>query len=239
MIASLLGAAAFLTIFPVRSRTAPIGQSALFFPLIGAALGAMGAFLLRFIGAFLPADLATLLVLAFLACVTGGLHEDGFADVLDAFRAGRPRDRILTILKDSRIGAHGALALVLVSLIRWRSLTALSVDPLTALPAVLALSRSSMVILAWLTPPAGIGLGFAFSRTLNTAIAITVIIQALAWAWFSGAALLLVWGTSVILVCSRWYYVRRIGGVTGDCLGATCLLVETWGLILFACQRCM
>ena len=51
--------------------------------------------------------------------------------------------------------------------------------------------------------------------------------------------LLLIWGATIIVVGSSVYYNRRIGGVTGDCLGATCLLVETWGLALFSCQRCM
>ena len=239
MIARLLGAAQFLTVLPVRGRTAPTGQSAIFFPLIGAVMGAAGGLFLQVAGSFLPQTIAALLALSVWALLSGGLHEDGFADVVDAFRSGRSRDKILSILKDSRIGAHGALALILITLIRWQALSAIVSEPVRALAAIFAVSRSSLVVLAWVTPPAGGGLGFEFSRTLNTVVAIAVIIQACIFSFFSGAGVLLVWGGSIIVLCARIYFMRRIGGATGDCLGATGLLVETWGLILFTCQRCM
>jgi adenosylcobinamide-GDP ribazoletransferase len=239
MIARLLGAIQFLTVLPVRRRTAPVGQSAILFPIIGAALGATGAILLDAADIFLPNTISALLVLCFWAVISGGLHEDGFADVADALRAGRSREKMLAILKDSRIGAHGALALVFISLVRWQALSAIAGDPTRALAAILALSRASLVVVAWITPPSGDGLGYEFSRTLNTVIAVCVIIQACVFAFFSGAGVLLVCGGSIIILCARLYFMRRIGGVTGDCLGATSLIVETWGLVLFTCQRCM
>lgn len=239
MIARLLGAIQFLTILPVRAHTAPPGQSALFFPCVGAALGAAGGLTLRALDGFVPHSIAALLVLGFWALLTGGLHEDGLADVADAMRSGRSREKILAILKDSRIGAHGALALILIEMARWQSLATLAAEPAPALAAVLSVSRASMVALAWISPPAGDGLGFIFSRTLTTPVALAVIFQALIFSFFSGAATLLLWGASLIVIGARFYFRRRLGGVTGDCLGATCLLVETWGLLLFACQRCM
>ena len=240
MIARLLGAVQFLTIVPVRSETPPPGQCAAFFPLVGAGLGALGGALMLYAGyALVPAPLAALLVLGFWAAVTGGLHEDGLADVADAFRAGRSRERILAILKDSRIGAHGALALILLTLLRWQVLSAMAGEPVRALTATLAVSRASLAGLAWISAPAGGGLGFEFSRSLTTTGVVIAIVQAIVWSYFSGAGVMLIWGATVIVVASSVYYNRRIGGVTGDCLGATCLLVETWGLALFSCQRCM
>jgi adenosylcobinamide-GDP ribazoletransferase len=240
MIARLLGAIQFLTVLPVHSRTAPPGQSALFFPLVGAALGAAGGLVLEVARTFVPVEIAALLVICFWALITGGLHEDGFADVADAFRAGRPREKILAILKDSRIGAHGGLALVLISLVRWQALSSnAAVNPSLALAASLAVSRASMVVVAWLTPPAGSGLGFEFSRTLNTSTAIGVLLQAFLWAAFSGTGILLLWYTSLVIAGGRIYFTRRIGGVTGDCLGACALVVETGVLLLFTCLRCM
>ena len=182
---------------------------------------------------------AALIVLSFWALITGGLHEDGFADVADALRAGRSRETMLAILKDSRIGAHGTLALILISLLRWQALGSIAVNPLFPLAAIFAVSRASLVLLAWISPPAGTGLGFEFSRSLNSTSAIIVAAQGILWSAFSGVGTLLLWGAFVIIVIARKYYVRRIGGVTGDCLGATCLIVETWGLILFTCRRCM
>jgi adenosylcobinamide-GDP ribazoletransferase len=239
MIPRILGAIQFLTVIPVHSRTASPGESALFFPLVGAAMGVAGGWMLEVTRGAISWSLVALLVLTAWALLTGGLHEDGFADVADAFRIHRPPEKIFAILKDSRVGAHGALALVLISLVRWQALTSIAAGPVLALAAVLAVSRASMVCLAWIAPPAGGGLGFEFSRTLSSAAAIGALAQAIFWSYFSGAAVLLLWGTTVIVLCARVYFVRRIGGVTGDCLGATSLLVETWGLVLFTCQRCM
>lgn len=240
MIARLLGAIQFLTIIPVRRRTASPGECAVFFPLVGAVLGAAGGVLLLYAGyASIPRTLSALLVLVFWAVLTGGLHEDGLADVADAVRAGRSRERILAILKDSRIGAHGALALILITLVRWQMLTAMAAEPIRALTATFAVSRASLAGLAWISAPAGGGLGFQFARSLTTTNVILAILQAILWSYLSGAGTLLIWGASIIVVSSSAYYHRRIGGVTGDCLGATCLLVETWGLALFTCQRCM
>jgi adenosylcobinamide-GDP ribazoletransferase len=239
MIGRLLGAFQFLTVLPIRRATAAAGESALFFPLVGWALGFAGGLLLQSTRTFIPTPLASLVVLAFWAFLTGALHEDGFADVFDGFRAGRPRERILAILKDSRIGAHGALALVLVTVLRWQALISFVGDPVRSLSAIFAVSRASIAALAWISPPAGDGLGFEFSRTLTGAIVMGAILQALFFACFGGAALLLCGGTVLIVLAARRYFVARIGGVTGDCLGATGFLVETWGFVLFACQRCM
>ncbi|MDZ4798973.1 MAG: adenosylcobinamide-GDP ribazoletransferase, partial [Bryobacteraceae bacterium] len=130
MIPRLLGAIQFLTIIPVRTQTANPGQSALFFPLVGAALGIAGACALIASRGYLPWSLASLLVLALWSLITGGLHEDAVADVADAVRAWRTPEHIHAILKDSRIGAHGATALIFLLLIRWQALAAITADPL-------------------------------------------------------------------------------------------------------------
>jgi adenosylcobinamide-GDP ribazoletransferase len=239
MIPRFLGAVQFLTTVPIRRKVSSPGESAIFFPVIGASLGASGGAAFHVLSSFLPHSVAALIVFAMWALVTGGLHEDGLADVVDAFRAGRPRDKILAILKDSRIGAHGALALILISLTRWQALTAITVNPVLSLAALFAVSRSSLALIAWISPPAGSGLGFEFSRALTSTTAVIVLSQGILWAAFSGAGVLLLSGALVIIVIAREYFIRRIGGVTGDCLGATCLVIETWGLILFTCRRCM
>lgn len=239
MIARLLGAIQFLTILPVRGPTAPPGQSALFFPLVGAALGVAGGVLLQAGRGFLSPSLAAVLVVAFWALLTGGLHEDGFADVADAFRAGRAREKIFAILKDSRIGAHGALALILISIVRWQALSGFVGDPMRSLSAVLAVSRATLAGLAWISPPAGDGLGFEFSRTLSGAVAVGAILQAIFFAYMGGAGTIFLGVAVLLVVGARKYFMSRIGGVTGDCLGATCLIVETSGLVLFSCHRCI
>jgi adenosylcobinamide-GDP ribazoletransferase len=240
MIRTLLGAVQFLTVLPVRGSTAPPGKSALFFPLVGAWLGILGAALLDSIRYQIPFTLAALLVLAFWALITGGLHEDGFTDCADAFRAGRSRDRILAILKDSRIGAHGALALVLSTLIRWQALSAIAVDPVAALAAAQGLPRAAAVAMAWVTPPAGAGLGFTLSSTMTTPVALAAIAQGLLLAaWCGGLlSLILITGAVMIVAAARRYFMLRIGGVTGDCMGALAHVVEIFCLVVFTCRSC-
>jgi adenosylcobinamide-GDP ribazoletransferase len=239
MIARLLGAIQFLTILPVRGSTAPPGGCALFFPLVGAALGGAGAYALIGLRELIPPTLAALLVLSLWSLVTGGLHEDGFADVADAFRAGRSTERIFAILKDSRIGAHGAVALILITLVRWQGLGAIAADPIGGLSATFAISRAAMVATAWTTPPAGSGLGLEFSKHLTTVGALFAILTALIFAALAPAGLLLAWVATVVVFGARAYFMRRIGGVNGDCLGAVSLVVETCGLVVLTCQRCI
>lgn len=240
MIARLLGAVQLLTIVPVRTRTATPGASALFFPLVGAALGAAGGSLLEIGRGYLPFTLLALLVLGMWTLITGGLHEDGLADCADAFRAWRRPERILEILKDSRIGAHGAIALLMLVLVRWQALSALSIEPVPALAAALALGRAAVVALAWCAPPATAGSGGDFAATLTTPVAVLAILQGVAFALWPGArvASFLLGGTTAIVLLARAYFTKRIGGFTGDCLGATEQIVETWCLIIYTCRPC-
>lgn len=241
MIDRLLGAVQFLTIIPVRSSTTEPGRSALFFPVVGALLGAIGGLALEALRGWLPVGISTLLILAFWTLVTGGLHEDGFADVVDAFRAWRSPEKIHEILKDSRIGAHGAIALILLTLIRWQSLTSIVLSPVAALAATLAISRTAIVALVWVTPPAGSGSASRFAANLSTATAVAAVAQGFAFAFLPGpiAASWILGASATVVFLARAWFLRRIGGVTGDCLGATSQVVETICLVLFTCRPCM
>ncbi len=234
----LLGAIQFLTLVPVPMRTTEPGKAALFFPLVGAGLGAAGALLLLVLGPHLPVELRTLLVVVFWVVVTGALHEDGLADVADAVRAGRTRERMLEILKDSRVGTFGALALVASVTLRWQALAGLRLDYMPALVAVMTLSRASIVVLARIARPATDGLGSQFAARVSTATTLAAVLQGVAAAlwcgWLAGAAL--VAATALVVVVARWYFQRRLGGVTGDCLGATSQVVEMVLLGMLACQ---
>ncbi|RPI41198.1 MAG: adenosylcobinamide-GDP ribazoletransferase [Hyphomicrobiaceae bacterium] len=212
-----LGAIQFLTVLPVRGKTAEPARAAIYFPLVGALLGA-AAWLV-------PTALGKL---AFLIFITGGLHEDGLADVADAVREGRPAERILAILKDSRIGTYGALALIFSILFRWQ---ALETATLPRLVAALAVSRAAMVMLAYVSHPTGSGLGAAFVSGVRRWAVALVAMQAVAAAalcGWEGAAMLAAAGVSVALL--RAWFHARIGGVTGDCLGAAEQVTQTLAL---------
>src|SRR5262245_55001375 len=116
----LVAAFAFLTRLPVWAgplRDADLGRSVSFFPLVGLVLGLVLTGLGSLMSGALSPPLAATLLVALLAGMTGGLHLDGVADVFDALGGGRgDRKRMLDIMRDSRIGAHGAAALVLLLL---------------------------------------------------------------------------------------------------------------------------
>jgi adenosylcobinamide-GDP ribazoletransferase len=244
MIERFLGAVQFLTVLPVRGRTASPGAAAVFFPLVGAMLGASAGFVLSICSAGLGQPMGALLAVAWLMAITGCLHEDGLADVADAVRAGRTREKMMAILKDSRIGTYGAVALVLSVAVRWQALAQTAVHPVSGVEAGLAaavgLSRTSLVALAALTPGIGTGLGQAFAADCSRGVLISAVAQAVAIAGLAAVfmggryAFAMLAASGTIVWCARSWFTRRLGGVNGDCLGATCQAVEMVNMVILA-----
>jgi adenosylcobinamide-GDP ribazoletransferase len=233
---TFLAAVSFLTIIPAPGNNIPPGRAAIFFPLVGALLGAAGAGIFIAASFILPATIAALLAVTFWTAISGVLHEDGLADVADAMRAGRTRERMLAILKDSRIGTYGAVAIVLSLVARWQALEHVPAPRiLEACIVAQTLPRAAMVALAWLSRPSGDGLGYAFSSTLTTTGSLIAIAQgliAMLLGWRPGLLILL--AAYLIIRGARTYFYKRIGGINGDCLGATEQLLEIFILIFFA-----
>ena len=204
----LRAAIRFLTILPVSGGDAPPGRAAAFFPLVGAMLGAAGASVYLLVEAAFPASIAALATVAFWIAISGVLHEDGLADVADAVRAGRTRERMLAILKDSRIGTFGAVAILLSVLARWQALESLATPRvLEAMIASQAVPRAAMVAMTWCSRPAGSGLGFALSSTLSTPVALVAIAQGVA------AALLCGWRPGLMIIAGSVLIVQAARGL--------------------------
>lgn len=220
---AILSAFQFLTVLPIRRGTAAPAAGAVFFPVVGAAIALL---------AWLIPD--ALWRLAFLVVITGGIHEDGLADVADAVRAGRTPEKILAVMKDSHIGAYAALALIFSVLMRWQALQHVT---LAGLIAAEVLSRSALVLLAFTSKPAGAGLGAAFCGEIRGWAVALVVLQAGIAAGLCGwrtGAILAGLTAAVVLILRLWFHAR-VGGVTGDCLGATqqvteivCLRASSW-----------
>jgi len=210
------------------------------FPLIGAGVGAVGAGVLLGAAAWWPPAVAAVLALVATVALTGGFHEDGLADTFDALGGVVSRERALVIMKDSRIGSYGALALGLSLLLRAALLAALlAFSPLLAAAGVVAahmLARTAAVGVMVALPYGG-DAEHAKAKPLATEVGAPLLGGALAWAligsvgaWALGAplwALLAAWAaaaaTSVLM--AAWLR-RRLGGFTGDGLGATEQLAE-------------
>lgn len=217
-----------LTRVPLASASAPTAQalawSAVFYPLVGLLLGAAGVVVYLLAVSFFPASVAALLVLALWILLTGALHEDGVADTFDAFGSQRSRDEILRVMKDSHMGVYGALAIAISLLLRWQTLAALPMgESVAALVASQVFPRAGIVMLAFLAGPASGGTGGAFAAALR--------MKHVVFAWLLAAVLLVPlqeWRAMmavmsvclVIVVAARRYFHRRLGGITGDCLGA-------------------
>lgn len=219
----------FLTVLPVPAPHVPPGAAAVWFPLAGALIG------LAVAAAWHTPLHATTAMLA-AVILTGGLHEDGLADVSDAVRAHRSRERMLEILKDSHIGAYGAVAIVLSILVRWHAMSLLSGEVWWKIVCAFTASRAAMVVLAAWAPPVGAGLGQAFRTSLPRHAVPLVIAQAAAvplaisgaQGWYA------LGGVAVTIVVLRAWFLRRLGGVTGDCLGFQCQAAEAAALVVLA-----
>lgn len=234
-----------LTRIPVPSRLAPtrvpdsrtLALSTLFYPLVGAVLGLLGWAAYAACGKLLTPGWSAAAALALWALATGALHEDGLADCADAFGSQRSREEIFRVLKDSRIGAYGALALMLAVLIRWQALAGLRAELVgAALVASQVLPRVALAATAWLAGPAGEGSGGALAAGIQTrhwlaSSAVAGLVLVRFWSWDLAAAA--VASCAVVLVAAI-YFRRSIGGVTGDCLGATAVLCEIAVLAVYS-----
>ena len=235
----VVAAFAFLTRLPVWRgplRDVDLGRSVSFFPLVGLLLG----FVLTGVAAALAGSMAPWLVAVLLAVLlaglTGGLHLDGFADVFDALGGGRgDRARMLEIMRDSRIGAHGAAALNLLLIAKVAALAqAAERRDLLSLLAFPTIARWLAALLVVLFPYARTeGVGRAFSGEagrLQAAIATVIAVVTIA---ALGAPLMLpALGTAVIVFAFAFWLHRRLGGLTGDVYGAAIELGEVSMLVL-------
>jgi cobalamin 5'-phosphate synthase/cobalamin synthase len=227
---SLLAAIAFLTRIPIRRAfsTEETARASAWFPLIGGLLGALYAAIWFGATRLVPAYVAAVLVLIAEALLTGALHFDGLADTADGFGGGRTRDDVLRIMRDHAIGTYGAIALALMLLLTAACLVALKTPLLVAywLIAGGALGRWAIVLMSRALPYARLSNAVSAHIGTRELILATVPVCALGfllrWQALLAAAL-----TLLVAIALGWYFRRRIGGVTGDTLGATAQICET------------
>lgn len=232
MLRPLLCAIGFLTRIPVPSASfsqAELARSAGFFAWVGALLGALLWALGALVVPALGERLSALLVVAAWAWLTGGLHLDGLADSVDGLSGGRGQPaRILEIMRDSRIGSHGALALVLLVLLKTYALEGLlSFDMAgVCLAPVLARFLCSALIVGFPYVREE-GLGAAFRGRVGR-LELSLGVPPLAAAvWLAGPSA--VWGVLAGTAAALWLalrFRRRIAGLTGDVYGAAIELAE-------------
>jgi adenosylcobinamide-GDP ribazoletransferase len=233
----LLVAARYLTIVPVRGPAdvdgLALGRSAPWFPVVGLALGVALALTDRLTAWLFPALLGALLTVTVWKLLTGGLHLDGLADCLDGLVAGDAEHR-LRVMRDSRIGAFGAVGLILFLLLEIAALAELAGGVrwrvLLVAPAI---GRAMPALLSLCCPAVPGGRGAAFSAgvqrsTVLVALAVTGVIAVAALG--SGGLIALVVASLVSVGLGR-FFTSRLGGITGDVLGAAVEVAELAALL--------
>jgi adenosylcobinamide-GDP ribazoletransferase len=241
----LFTACRYLTAVPVplAGEAGDLGRAAAWFPIVGVGLGALLAGAAVAAAFVAPPLVGAVLLVALWAGLTGGLHLDGLADTLDGLGGGWSREEALAIMRDPTTGAYGVTGIVLV--------LAFKIAALASLPAGVAwrvlllapiLGRIAPLLLVRLCPPArDEGAGSAFARSLRP----SALASAVAIGGVAALACMGVWGVlaGLVMVAQTTgfalYLRRRLGGFTGDCLGALVESTEacTVGLAAIAASR--
>lgn len=244
--AGLLGALRFLTRMPLpRPHDIPHRRVVPWFPLAGAIIGAtLGASAVGLTEILSPLLAATIAVVVGVM-LTGAFHEDGLADIADAFGGGWDREQRLTILKDSRHGTYGVAALCCSIVVRVAAAATIAGEPhgnavmFAGFVAAHTLARAAAVgVLGFVRPaaPDVQGLGVAAGRELRPLVTVAsiaggVLLVAIATGWWVGPLAI---AAMVGALAVAGLAVRKIGGVVGDVLGAAEQVAECLVLIAVA-----
>lgn len=240
----VLAAFSFLTRLPVPAtpaRAEDLGRSVAFYPLVGLALGLGAGGLCAVLAGTVSPFLAATLAVGLLAALTGGLHLDGLADLFDGLGGGRgDRARILAIMRDGRIGAHGATALILVLIAKVAAVAELAARgnlvPLVLFPCLARWAVTPLVAFLPYARSEGIGRAFV-GHTGTREVAIASATAALAVGLSGGALVVPALGAGLLTGAFGVTIARKLGGLTGDVYGAAIELAEVTCLTVAAAMH--
>ena len=242
-----LTAMQFLTRLPVPHidgfQASELSRSARFFPLVGALIGSIGVGVWWLSSMCFPPSVAVGLMMSASLLLTGAFHEDGFADVCDGFGAGRTRDAVLSIMKDSRVGTYGAIGISMMLGLKW---SVLASHPRATFPAIVigahVTSRWCAIGLIWrlryVRTDADAkskslvgnlsGADWLLSGTLGALALLPVflLVDPAAEPRLALAVLAALAFSAASTLLAGAYFRIRIGGYTGDCLGAAQQIAE-------------
>ena len=226
-------ALAFFTRIPciswAGSSDDELNHAVRYFPLIGIFVGLTAALVFLLAASLLPQTLAVLLSMSATLLLTGAFHEDGLADAVDGLGGGWSPEQILSIMKDSRVGSYGVVALVMVLLLKFQTLAAIEVSLIpAALVAGHALSRfAAVMLIAVQDYVRDTGKAKPLAQQITSG-------ECLLAAGFGLVPLILfpvnlIWAISPVVLIWFWFSRKlrqQLGGYTGDCLGAMQQLCE-------------
>lgn len=236
---AIVAAVRLLTRVPLPSRIptsdADMRRSLRYLPLVGAMIAIVAYLILAIVGGpFLPRVLSVFILIGITILLTGALHEDGLADTADGIGGGHTRERALDIMRDSRIGTYGVLALIMVIGTKAATLAALpdlGVGMLVI--AAYTVSRASIIVAMWRVRPARVdgldaifvdapGIGSVLVALGTSAVPLLFLWSVLGWQTAAAA----LGGAVIGHVAARIFYQPKLGGYTGDTLGAVQQVTE-------------
>ena len=224
----------FLTIIPLPGSMGTtedeLAGATPFFPLVGLLLGCIAVPIVWLLHLLLPslvmAVLATLVLLMF----SGGLHLDGLADTADGFFSSRPRERILEIMRDSSTGAMGVIALVVLLLLKVVCLSSLSGNLLPVILLMPLAGRTAillmMALLPYVRPQGGLATLFYSRRSRMVGLWALIFFAVVSWLVGGVQGMMAVLAVIMLMALFGGFCRLKIGGATGDTLGAACELAE-------------
>lgn len=223
----------FLTSFPIKIKSEikeeDFGKSLAYFPVVGMVIG-LGLALCLYVFSFLPSLVRAAMLLAISIIVTGGIHLDGLADTCDGFCAGRSKEKILEIMRDSNMGAMGVIGIVLVLLLKVSFFYSIPFNLLwKALIIMVVWGRNAQVLCCFLSDYARVDgkakffIKYATKREVFFSAVFTFGLTLLLMR-LRGILLFVILTMSSLLFIS--YIKKRIGGMTGDTVGAVSEITE-------------
>ena len=208
-----------------------------FFPLVGLVIGLILALGYHLLSSLFPKPLALWLTIGLSALLTGGLHLDGFADTMDGLASSGTREKILQVMRDSRIGAFGVISLIFLIGAKYFALDQISTNSIFhSLILMAVMGRNAMVLVCYRSPyarPEG-GLAQPFTENLGAREIVISAATALGIALLTMGmkGVIVFFGIGLFSMGYRFFFLKKLGGVTGDILGSTNELSELLCLFL-------
>lgn len=227
-------AARFLTIFPVPgswgSSRESLGRSAPAFPLVGLLLGGACGLVALLADRYLSGGVSASLCVVALAVLSGGLHLDGLADSADGLCVPRAKDRALEIMRDPHTGAMGVIAVVSVLLLKTMALMELDAQSRWLAVVMMPVAGRTALVIGMAVMPyireSGLGSPFYEKRPRLAAVWSVAVLGALGWFAAEWGGIVVAGVSTAAALLLAGMIVRRLGGTTGDTLGALCECVE-------------
>ena len=230
-----LAAIRFLTVLPLPgkwgTRERELAGSPVYFPVVGLLLGVVAAAAAIGVAEILPMLPAAALLIILLVAFSGGFHLDGLSDTADGFLSSRTRKRILEIMKDSRTGVMGVMAIVCVLLLKVAAVSSIPEEKLWRVIFLMPLAGRcslviSMAVLPYARAEGGLGKLFLSRRRPLSGAWGAALLGFAGWHALGWAGLATAGATVLVTLLFCAYCYRKIGGATGDTLGAMCEIAE-------------